>query len=202
MSDITQAELNVLAENHLLWINDKLNNKDKRLILSGAFDGLVLVDKMIAGAILKNCTFTNCTFDYCFMQGVTFENSTLVGCSLKGSTLNESNFINATVQNCNVESINLNDAKLEMSSWPDTYFHKVIGDDVYIKNYMATGYTITYTHSYIYADCQRKTIDEWDNVTDEELMLVDGDKAVKEYYRLRFLVNTKINSSPAKPFDR
>ena len=199
---MTQNEFDTLVENHLLWINDKLNNQNKRLVLSGEFNNLQINDAMIAGAILKDCAFINCTFDYCFMQGVTFENSTLLDCSMIGATLNEANFINATVQNCNVENINLNDAKLEMSSWPDTYFHKVIGDNKYIKNYTAAGYTITYTDKYMYADCQRKTLDEWDNIDDETLLSVDGEKAVKEYYRYFFLIKTQINSDLAKPFDR
>lgn len=74
---------------------------------------------------------------------------------------------------------------------------------MYIKSLRADPYTITYlADGRIYANCQKKTMAEWEAMTNEDLIAVDGDSAVKAYYKWLGHAKVTIAAYPAKPFDR
>ena len=117
------------------------------------------------------------------------------GASLSGADLRGASLFNANLRGANLSVANLSGASLF-----DANLSGAMGERKHIKNLQIEDYSIVYTAESLQIGCKRFPISEWWEFTDDQILTMDGNKAL-EFWRkwkdwLRDLIEVR---SPAEP---
>jgi hypothetical protein len=117
----------------------------------------------LSGGFLDGCKFVDCIFKNCELDGVSFVNSYLTGSKFISSSLKGANFTNARL----IDTLIV-----------DSKINGLIGNAIELKSMQVETYQVAYYDNILAIGCEQKTIEEWKNITREELIKLDGFYAV------------------------
>ncbi|HGJ5874728.1 MAG TPA: pentapeptide repeat-containing protein [Arsenophonus apicola] len=108
------------------------------------------------------------------LWGANLIRADLQGADLQGANLWEANLIRADLQGANLQGANLQGANLIRADLPDHTF-MIMGET----------YPITITNGeYLRAGCQHHSVEKWRQFSKEDIVNMDGRKALEFYPRL------------------
>ena len=93
------------------------------------------------------------------LRGAELSGADLSGADLSGAELSGADLSGADLRGANLYEVNLRGADL---AW-------AIGNEREVKSLLCFERVITYTATHIFVGCQTRSIDEWFNITDDEL---------------------------------
>ena len=108
--------------------------------------------------------------------------------NLRGADLSRANLSGADLSRADLSGANLSGANLR----------DLLGNQINVKTVAVEKYTITYTSEYLQIGCQRFTIREWFNFSDDEISKMDCG-ALGWWNKWKLIIKTIIEISPAEP---
>ncbi len=159
--------------------------------LTGAnLTGANLMYADLMGANLTGADLTGANLSYTDLAGANLTNANLTGANLMNANLTNANFTNANLTNADLRSADLMGADLT-----GAYLFNTIGDrniiiTIQLPYYMP--YHTNMTKDFMQIGCRRYTYEEWWNFTDNEIIDMDGERALnfwrkyKEYLQITY----------------
>lgn len=191
MKRITQEELDIVVENHQLWINGE---GGKRADLS--FTDLKWLN-------LKGKDLRGVNFEGANLRGVNLMKAVLTGVNLEGADLELSNLKLAGLGWANLKRVNftwanLRNANLEGANLKGVCLWETSGDGKYIKTIQITKYTVTYTPDFLQIGCEGYPIKDWFEFDNERISSMD-EGALKWWNEYKEYIKLSLKMNPAQP---
>lgn len=100
------------------------------------------------------------------------------GQDLRYVDLRRVNLSYADLEDADLQGADLQDADLEGADLSGVNLKHCIGDGIRIKNTTNKYYIIVYTDTVMAIGCKQHSLKEWFNFTDDEILKMDGEKAL------------------------
>ena len=107
----------------------------------------------------------------------------LSGTNLSGANLSGTNLKFANLKFANLSGANLSGANLKFANLSDADLRYCIGNTREVKSLQIGTYLISYTKDILNIGCQSHTLDKWKNFLDDDILYMDGERAL-EWWRL------------------
>ena len=173
---MNKTELNLILENHKLWLND---DGGERANLSGS--DLSYSD--LSGSDLS---------------GSDLSGSNLRGSDLRGSNLRGSNLRGSDLSYSDLNGSNLRGSDLRGSDLSNIRIESVIGNRSEIKSLQIDTYDISYTDKVMQIGCESHDIKDWWEFDDETIN--EMETGALDWWKVwKPIIKNIIKNSPAKP---
>jgi acylphosphatase len=122
-----------------------------------------------------------------------------VRANFSGYDLSWLDLCNANLSYANLSDADLSDANLFEANLNGVNLRDAIGNGREIITIQTSVYHVNYTSTEIQIGCEKHTIEEWKNFTDEEILKMDGERALNFWKRYKDFIFMAIELSPATP---
>ena len=128
------------------------------------------------------------------LRDANLRDANLCGADLRSANLYGANLCGANLCDANLYGADLRDANLYGAD-----LYGVNGNLRHIKSLQTETYYITYTAEVIQIGCQRHTIEEWKNFNNDEILKMDGQKALDWWKQWKPILMQIIETAPCEP---
>ena len=201
MKTYTKDQIGAIIKSHGEWLADgicgaraDLRYADLRdADLRGAnLHGANLRYANLRYAALRGANLHGADLRYANLRGADLRGADLSGADLSHANLHGANLRGANLRGANLHGANLFDANLRDANLLCT------GDMRNIKTIQADRWAVGYTYDAMQIGCQRHTIAEWFEFSDEEIASMDG--GALDWWRVwKPILQSIIAASPAEP---
>lgn len=126
------------------------------------------------GADLRNAHLLGANLCEYLLTGADFSGANLRGAVLRRAYLDGANFEGADLQNWIVDYASLEGANFAGAWWGAAFLKSAP-----VRELVFGEYNVTYVNTHIQIGCQFHTIEEWENFTDHDILLMDGGYALR-----------------------
>ena len=177
MKKYTHEELQEIILAHKKWLSNEAGGERANLLWAN-----------LSGANLSGANLSGANLSEANLSGANLLWANLSGANLSGANLRWANLSGANLSGANLSGANLSEANLS----------NLLGNSIHVKTIAVEKYTITYTSSILQIGCQRKNIDEWFNLSDDEISKMDMG-ALDWWNKWKLIIKNIIEISPAEP---
>jgi hypothetical protein len=204
----TPKELEVVLEKHQLWLKEVAGGQRANLrgaSLSGAnLSGADLCHANLSGANLRGADLCHANLSGANLSGVNLSgadlrSANLSGVNLSGADLRSASLSGANLSGANLSGADLRVADLRLADLSGAFLRGAIGELVHIKSLSLETYPITYTSDVLQIGCERHALTDWWEFDDEQILKMDGRKAIKFWRKWKEQIKATIELSPAEP---
>jgi len=155
----------------------------------------------LQGANLQGASLQGTNLRDSYLVGVNLHRANLQAANLQCAILEEANLQyadlkKANLQDANLQGANLREAELEEANLQDVNLHDCIGNMREIKSMQIEQYVLAYTSKHLQIGCKRRELEEWWNLSDEEIDAMHS-KALVFWHKWRDTIRNIIEMSPA-----
>ena len=206
MKTYTKDQIGAIIKSHGEWLTGGVGGA--RANLSGAnLSGADLSGADLRYANLSYADLSGASLSYADLSGAdlryanlsyadlryaNLSYANLSGANLSGANLRYANLSGADLSGANLSGANLSGANLRYANL------LCIGNMRHIKTIKADRWDVGYTHDTMQIGCQRHTIAEWFEFSDEEIAPMD-DGAIDWWRAWKPILQSIIAASPAEP---
>ncbi|EFR9853045.1 pentapeptide repeat-containing protein [Salmonella enterica] len=181
---MNSADLSKILEEQKVWITSMRESGSRADLRDANLRGADLCDADLRDANLRGADLCDadlrgadlCGADLC---GADLYGANLCGANLYGADLYGANLYGANLCGANLCDTNLRGADLYGANLPDLTF-VILGEKYFIS--ITNG-------EYVRAGCQNHTVEEWRKYSKQEIIEMDGRKALKFYPRLLSIID-------------
>ena len=183
---MNKTELNLILENHKLWLND---DGGERANLRGSdLSGSDLSGSDLSGSNLRGSDLRGSNLRGSDLSGSDLSYSDLRGSDLRGSNLRGSDLSYSDLRGSDLRGSDLSNIRIE----------SVIGNRSEIKSLQIDTYDISYTDKVMQIGCESHDIKDWWEFDDETIN--EMETGALDWWKVwKPIIKNIIKNSPAKP---
>lgn len=168
----------------------------------------------LKGVNLENMNLTEANFKHANLRHANFENANLMDINFDFANLKNTNFKDANLKHADFKYANLRHSNLQNAKLVGANFtcanlrntilkgadlYKVVGNLKEIKSIQIENHYITYTSTNLQIGCVNHLIEEWKNVTNDDILYTNGTYALEWWKKWKHIIMEIIEKSPAEP---
>ena len=204
---MTQTQLNEVITLHRKWLNKEPGGVQASLSDANLSDANLrsanLRSANLRSADLSDANLSDANLSDASLIGANLIGANLIGASLIGASLIGANLRDADLRGADLRGANLRDADLKGADLTDAglkgaNLKGANGNLLHIKSIQTEKYCIAYTFSTLQIGCQRHSIEEWQEFSDETIARMDKG-ALKWWVKWRPIIMQIIEMAPCEP---